>query len=260
MSAIRNHAGQRGGILIKCMVLLAAFLACGALAWMLVLPYAMTAWMQNRTGFDVTVDALMINPISGRLTARGLVVSNPPTFPQSEFLRIREFSAAAEVWSLFTAEPKFNTVKLDIELVALVKRADGRSNAEVFRVYLAESAGRPAPITTTRGKGFLIQNLELRFDRLLLADYTGPRKQVREYPLKLDRTFNNVRDAKQLMLPASLDQIFDLGGAVGSLLPEEIGRMLDKAMHSGGALFEHVTQPNKAFNRFSDTLEESKKP
>jgi|UniRef100_UPI00404B1CE7 hypothetical protein len=242
------------------MVLLSAFIALVALVWMLALPYLLTSWVRQRTGFDLEVGVMMVNPISGRLALKDLVVKNPPTFPQPEFLRIREFSADADVWSLFSEKPVFNSVKVDIDLVALVKRGDGRSNAEVFRGYLVDPNGRPAPVSIARGKEFLIHKLDLRFDRLILADHSGSRPQVREYPVKLDRNFVDVTDGKQLMLPASLDQIFDLGGAVGSLLPEEIGRMLDNAFRSGAELLNQATQPKKVFNRFSDTLEESKKP
>ncbi len=246
--------------MIKCVVLLTGFLALVALAWMLMLPYVLTSWVRNRTGFDVQVKTLMANPISGRLSAHGLIVMNPPTFPQPEFLSIREFTAEADVWSLFSAKPVFKLMKLDIDQVALVKRKDGRSNAEVFRGYLLEPTGQPAPKTTRKGKEFIIRQLEIRFDRLLLADHTTSRPRVQEYPVKLDRTFADVTDGKQLMLPASLDQIFDLGGAVGSLLPEELGQILDNALRSGADLLDQVTQPKKVFNGFSDTLEESKKP
>ena len=78
--------------------------------------------------------------------------------------------------------------------------------------------------------------------------------------LNLDRSFSNVTDRQQLLLPASLDQVFDLGGAVGGLLPEDIGRMLDSALRSGTDLLKQASPAGKVFDGFSDTLEESKKP
>jgi hypothetical protein len=192
--------------------------------------------------------------------ARGLVVNNPPTFPRPEFLQVREFDLDADAFSFFSSKPVVNRVTLDIALVALVKRADGRTNAEVFRSYLADPAGRPAA-SVRNDHAFLIRRLDVRFDRLLLADYTGRQPVVRDYPVNLNRTFANVSDSRQLMLPGSLDQLFALGGAVGGLLPETIGRVVENALHSGTDLFKGVVRPDKqVFNRFSDTLEESKKP
>ena len=261
---VRWSKAERGGVLLKFMLAMAALFAAMALIWMVSLPYVLSASLRKRTGFDVAVQSLMVNPLSGKIRAQGLVVNNPPTFPQPEFLQVREFSVDADVWSLFSNRPVLNEVTIDIGLVALVKRSDGRSNAEVFRGYLAEESeeipvpGQKAPL---RGKEFLIRNLAVRFDRLIVVDNTGKRPVTHEYTLKIDRTFRNVTDGDQLMLPASLDQIFDLGGAVGSLLPDDVGRLLDETLRSGSDLLKKATRAGEnAFKGFSDTLEESKKP
>jgi hypothetical protein len=260
MGATGQLAKYRGGILIKCMVLLTAFLASVALVWMLAFPYATSTWLRNRTGFDLKVESLMVNPITGKLSARGVVINNPPTFPQPDFLRVREFAVDAEAWSMMTAKPVINLVKLDVEQVTLVKRADGRINAEVMRSYLADPAARPVPGNTTHGREFLVRKLEVKFDRLQVVNYTGSKPVISNIQLNLDRSFSNVTDRQQLLLPASLDQVFDLGGAVGGLLPEDIGRMLDSALRSGTDLLKQASPAGKVFDGFSDTLEESKKP
>jgi hypothetical protein len=260
MAATSQLAKSRGGILIKCMVLLTAFLALAALVWMLALPYVVSSWLRNRTGFDLTAESLMVNPITGSLAARGVVINNPPTFPQVDFLRIRKIVVEAESWSILTSKPVLNRVMLDVEQVTLVKRADGRSNAAVMRAYLADPAGRPVPERTAHGREFLMRQLEVKFDRLQVANYTGSKPVITNIPLNLDRRFSNVTDSQQLLLPASLDQVFDLGGAVGGLLPEDIGRMLDSALRSGTELIKQASQAGKVFEGFSDTLEESKKP
>lgn len=258
------RAAERGGILLKGMVLLVAFLALAALAWMTLLPYALASQVRKRTGFDVAVDTLMVNPFTGSIRARGLVVNNPPTFPRPEFLQVREFDAEADLVSLFTSRPVVDRLTLDIGLLALVRRADGRTNVEVFRGYLEAPAepGLPPPAAAARpARAFTIRKLTVRFDRLLLADYTGRSPVVREYPVKLDRTFTHVTDSRQLLLPESLGQLFALGGAVGGLLPEDIGRVLGNALDSGRDLLRGVSRPStEAFRGFSDALEESKKP
>lgn len=255
----------RGGILLKFLVLLAALFAVGALAWMTLLPYVVTSQLRRLTGFDVAIETLMVNPFTGTIRARGLVVNNPPTFPRPEFLQVREFEAEADLVSLFTRRPVVDQLKLDIGLLALVKRANGRTNLEVFRGYLdaPPSPDRPMPAKPERstGRAFTIRRLSVRFDRLVLADYSGAKPVVNDYPVKLDRTFTNVTDSRQLLLPDSLAQLFALGGAVGSLLPEDIGKVLDNALHSGRDLLQGVRRPDtEAFHGFSDALEESKKP
>ncbi|MFI5335319.1 MAG: hypothetical protein ACHQ5A_00940 [Opitutales bacterium] len=261
MPAAPRAQPRRGGVMLKLLLLLAGVLAAGALAWMALLPYALTSWVRDRTGFDVAVDTLMVNPLTGRIHARGLVLGNPPTFPRTEFLQVREFAVDADLATLFSAKPVLRHVTLDVALIALVKRADGRTNLEVFRDYLADQAEAGGGGTLTRQKSFQIRRLDVRFDRLLLADYTRSKPVVRDYPLRYIRTFTNVNDSRKLLLPTSLDQLYSLGGAVGSLLPEEAGRIVDEAMRSGEGMLKSVPPPNtRAMNGYSDALEESKKP
>ena len=80
-------------------------------------------------------------------------------------------------------------------------------------------------------------------------------------PLQLDRTFANVTDAQQLLLPASLDQLFALSGAVGSILPADLTGAIDRAMRSGtDVMRELARQRPTIFQGFTDALEESRKP
>lgn len=243
----------------KLLVFFAVLFALLALAWMLLLPTLVTKWLRDRTGFDASVQSLMVNPFTGRIVARGVAINNPPTFPRAEFLLVREFEADAQLFTLYSAKPVFDHIKLDVALVALVKRDDGRTNAEVFRDYLAPNrlgAGKEREQRPLR-----IRRLEVRFDRLLVADYTRRVPVVEEYPINLDRTFDNVTDPRQLTLPASLDQLFALGGAVGGLLPQELADAVDRALRSGTDVMRELGRRNPTiFGGFTDTLEESKKP
>lgn len=251
--------------MLKFLVVLGALCAALALAWMVALPSVFSSWVRQRTGFDVAVQSLMVNPFSGKIHARGLAINNPPTFPQPEFLQVREFVVETGVWSLFSDKPVLDRVSMDIGLVALVKRSDGQTNAGVFRGYLASDPEKRVPPKASRPqvkrKEFLIRKLEVRFDRLMVADNTGKRPVMRDYPLNIDRTYENVTDGDDLLLPASLDQVFALGGAVGSLLPDDVSRILDETLRTGSDLLKKVSDSEvNPFKGFSDTLEESKKP
>jgi hypothetical protein len=260
MHAAGRAAAVRGGIFFKLLLALTVLGAMTALAWMLLLPWFVTGRLRERTGFDVEVRSLMVNPFTGRIAAQGLVVKNPPTFPRTEFIEARALEIEADLFTLFTAKPVLQRVKIDLARLALVKRADGRTNAEVFQSYLLEDRPSPGRSATPRPP-LLIRRLEVKFDRFVLADHTRREPVVRDYAVNLDRTFENVTDTRQLLLPASLDQLFALGGALGSLLPAEVARALDDAARSGTDAMRELTRRNPAiFGGFTDTLEESKKP
>lgn len=261
MNAVRP-AAQRGGIRLKLLLFLVGLAAIASLAWMVLLPGIVTSRLRQRTGFDASVASLMVNPFTGRVVAQGFVLNNPPTFPRPEFLQVRAFEAEVEMFTLFTSRPVFTRVTLNVALLALVRRPDGKTNASVFQSYLTEDAPGPQPAGREEPRrAFLIRHLEVRFDQLRIADYTHKDPVVRDYPIKLDRTFTNLTDSRQLVLPGSLDQLFALGQAVGTLLPEEAGQALDRAMRSGTDAVRELTRRDRpVVPRFTDALEESKKP
>jgi uncharacterized protein involved in outer membrane biogenesis len=258
MGADVRLPATRGGILPGLLALVAAGAALIALAWMLLLPAAVTTHLRQRTGFDADVQSLMVNPFTGRVVARGFVLGNPPTFPRHEFLQLREFEAEAEILSLFTDRPVIRRLRLDVSLVALVKREDGRTNTQVLQGYLA---GRTTAVPPGPRRPFLIRKLELKIDRFMLIDHSRRDPVVRDYLLLLERTFENVADTRQLLLPVSLDELFTLGGAVGNLLPADLTGAIDRALRSGTEVMRELARERPAiFTGFTDALEESKKP
>jgi hypothetical protein len=258
MLADVRTASVRGGIMPGLLTLGAAFAALAALAWMLLLPVVVTTWLWQRTGFETSLQSLMVNPFTGRVVARGFVLGNPPVFPRKEFLQMREFEAEAELTTLFSDKPVFRRVRFDVTLLAMVKREDGRTNIQAFQSYLA---GGRAPAQPAKGRPFLIRKLEVKLDRFMVIDHSRREPVVREYALQFDRSFVNVTDTQQLLLPSSVDQLFALGGAAGSLLPADVAGAIDRAVRSSTDVMRELARGNpKIVGGFTDTLEESKKP
>ncbi len=131
-------------MLFKLLVALAALCAAVALAWMLFLPALLTSQLRSRTGFDVTVQSLAVNPFTGKVAVHGLVISNPPTFPVHDFIEVREFSANLEIFTLFSSRLVFTSMVLDVPTVTLVTRDEGESNAVAFEQNLGIGRRRNA--------------------------------------------------------------------------------------------------------------------
>lgn len=262
---------NRGGCLVRLLLLLIVLGAALALGWMMFLPAIVTSQIRVRTGFDVKVASLSCNAFTGRLALRGLVLSNPGSFPVGDFVELREFSAEAEVWSLVSERLVLDELLLDVRKVTLVRRADGRSNAEVFRQNLF---GVPTPTPAVAGeptvgaeRKFLVRRLTLRFDQLVLADYSEAKPAVQEYKLGLDQRYENVTDAKQLLVPEVLRRLAaeNLGPALGRLVPGDFGKALsDKARDAGARGTEILKgagqQASDLLKGLREKLEESRKP
>jgi hypothetical protein len=260
-------------------VLLAVLFAFAALAWMLLLPVVVTGQMQARTGFTASAASLSCNPFTGRLTLRGLVLTNPATFPTGDFMQVREFRAEGDLLSLFSDRITLDELVLDVRKVALIKRGDGLSNAEVFEQNLGLIATGPRPAAGVPAlpkaaapapppaRKFLIRKLTLRFDQLTLADYSGAQPDIRDYNLAVDQHYENVTDLKQLLVPDVLKRVAaeNLGPALGRLVPGDFGRALGdsarEAAKTGETLLKDAgAQATDLLRGLREKLEETKKP
>jgi hypothetical protein len=269
---IRTLANGRGSCLVRLVVLLVVLLAAGALAWMLFLPAVVTAQIRKRTGFEASVTGLSCNAFTGRLAVRGLVLSNPASFPIRDFVELREFSMETEVWSWLSDRPVIDRFTADVRKVTLVRRPDGKSNAEILQRALfgeerATTSGPAAGSAATPPRPWLIRRLVLRFDRLVIADYSGVKPVVQEHALGLDQRYENVTEAKQLLVPEVLRGLaaVDLGPTLGRLVPGELGRALGDKVRAGAAqgaeaFKEAGLQAADLLKGLREKLEESRKP
>ena len=279
------HRTRRGGgVLFHLLLFLAVVGALGAFAWMLLLPEFVTRQIQSRTGFDATVSSLSCNPFMGRLTIRGLVLTNPASFTTGDFLQLREFRAVGDVWSLVSDRVSLDELTLDLRRVALVRRADGRSNADLFAQNLgfapapaaAPVAALPqkppvAPATSNGApppaKSFRIRHLAIRVDQLVLADYSGAAPDVKQYDLAVNQHYENVTEPRQILVPEVLRRVAaeNLGPILARLVPGDLGRALGDSARavarSGEALIKDAgTQATDLLHGLREKLEQSKKP
>jgi hypothetical protein len=262
--ARRTFSSSRGGALFKLLVGLAVLFAAGALAWMLFLPAVVTAQLRSRTGFDATVQSLAVNPFTGRVELRGLLITNPPTFPEHEFIELRGFSANAEVFSLLSDRPVFTSLVVDVASVTLVVRPDGQTNATAFQHHLA-SDGDGVPRPPSPPQKFLIRHLTLRADRLLIVDHTNSLPVSHEYHLGLNQNYTDVTDLRQLLSPTALQSLAPVGLALKGLVPGELGDAIGDAVKGAGkagtGFFKTVGhKAGEKVKGFFDALEESRKP
>jgi hypothetical protein len=101
----------------------------------------------------------------------------------------------------------------------------------------------------------------------VLADYSGPAPQVKQYDLALDQRYENVTEAKQILVPDVLSRVAaeNLGPVLGRLLPGDLGRALGDsaraAARSGEGLIKDAgAQAADLLHGLREKLEQSKKP
>jgi hypothetical protein len=282
--------------MVRLLVLAVVLGAVVALAWMLFLPVVVMAQIRSRTGFEVSAASISCNAFTGKVIIRGLVLNNPASFPVRDFMELREFSAEAELGSLWADRLVLEALTVDFRKVTLVRRADGRSNAEIFSQNLfgltlppastaplpavapapasvpALPVAAPGPAARPAASGeaprkFLIRHLTLRFDRLVLEDHTTAKPLVQEHALALDQRYENVTDVQQLLVPEVLRRVAaeNLGPVLGVLVPGDFGRALREtartAADRGATLLKDAEQKGAdLFKGLREKLEETRKP
>jgi hypothetical protein len=108
---------------------------------------------------------------------------------------------------------------------------------------------------------FLINRLELKLDKLIVADFVPATPDIREYSCKLYYTFNNVTDPKQLMAPFALKSLQSVGVALRALIPGGVGRAFGAVTQAPEPLIKPKdAQTEDPLKTVVEKLEETQKP
>jgi hypothetical protein len=164
----------------------------------------------------------------------------------------------------------------------LIKSTDGTTNRDLFQDRLfgakdkpaddeaKDASGRPLPrkpskernepIATAPDKQFLIKRLELKIDKLILADYSGRKVTSKEVNLGFEHTYENVTDAKQLLTPVAVKGLSSVGAAISGLIPGDLGKIMGAATKSTDPLKEPTRKAGESIRSMIDALEQTPKP
>jgi hypothetical protein len=243
--------------MLKALILSACLLAAAAVAWMVFLPRLVERELRQVTGFDVRVQVLTVNPFTGRVVVRGLTALNPPAYPERDFVELTALQTDVNLFSwAFEDHVTIDDLDFDLKKVELVRLHDGKSNfGECSAAFTGPTAGRPAP----KPVRYLIRHLHVRLEKLVVADYTGSKSQVKTYNLNIDQVYTNVSDPRQLLVPQVVNTLYSFGlhHDISQLLPGDFGVALADAIGGVSA----ITSKGKGLLKgVFDKLDHSSKP
>ena len=213
--------------MLMCLVCMAAMLGLG---WMLFLPGLLTSVIEKRTGFVTRVDSIYANPFKGEINLRGLVMVNPAGFHHSDFLDLRQFSAKADLLSLFGDHPVIDMSTIDIARVTVVTNAQGVNNVDLLSRRLSllldkKSKAKPGVAVDSPLK-FLIRHLDVKLGEVVVVNDSGETPGQQATPLNFQHSYTNLTSSDKFLAETapSLN-----GTTLATLLPGETGRALDEA-------------------------------
>ncbi len=271
----------RGGAISKLLIFLVIFAAVITASWIFFLPMILTSTLTKRTGFDVKVEKLILNPFVAEVDLEGLVVSNPSTFARPDYLKVQRFQARAPFKTLFSDRPEFDYVLVDISQITFVRNTDGTLNAGLFydRLFPADRpppdvdadgkkikkpSPTPAPLVKAlpapvRTSPFLIHRLELKVAQVAFDDQSAKKPVTKTFNVAISQVFQDVTDAKQLFTPAVMRTVAPAATAISGLIPGELGQVFGAAAGTP-TTHDAAGKPSDNLKTMVDTLEESRKP
>lgn len=222
----------RGGCFAKLLVTGVIFGVLCVVAWVLLLPSVITRAIESRTGFEVKVTSLSVNPFTARIAIDGLVITNPPAeFSEPGFVQVKSFKADAELASLFTDRIVLEEAEIDIDRITIVQNARHDNNGVLFGKRMAgESTGESSPgeapgsgkPASRSQKEFLIRELHLRLDKVVLVDASGTKASSKELSIAFSQDYENVTSTAQIATPI-VAQVVARGGSIREFA-SELGR------------------------------------
>jgi len=228
-SNIHQKIRVKGGILSKLLLILVVLFVLAAMAWIFVLPRIVVSQIHAKTGFNVTVDHLSVNPLTAKIAIRGMLLKNPDGWPEEKFVDLREFRADGNLGSLFSERMIINEMVIDVAQCTLVKNKDGQYNAKVFSNGFSSSGPTEKPKEPGKKKDFLIKHLVLKFDTLVYADYSGGKPLTKKYDLNLNRDLHDVDSVAKIVNPITTASLGVLTDAITGALNGNSNLLKDAA-------------------------------
>lgn len=243
---------SHGGWLVRSLLIVGVLGIILAAAWTVLLPGIVVSTVQARTGFWVKVDQLTVNPFTGVVNIEAAVVENPAGWPTSEFITLRRLKVDAELLPLLRRRLVADELIVDVEKLSLVRNKDGKLNSAVFRSGLAQAkTGSTAPPKPAGQQGgFLIRHLVVKFDRLIVADYSGKKPAIQEYDLKLVRDMRDVDSVAKIISPF-LGSVLGAPGGLFEAGPGPVGEALNSLQQTG-------KKTGESLKKFFQSLEKKK--
>jgi hypothetical protein len=139
-----------------------------------------------------------------------------------------------------------------------IREAKARSSQAPAKDAKGKEADVQKPVKPIR---FMIRRLELRLEKVIVADYTTPTPTVHEYNCKLSYAFNDVTDPNQLLAPFALKSLQSVGEAIRGLIPGDIGKAMGAATQSSEPLLKEKDKKGEdTLKTVVEKLEETPKP
>lgn len=218
--------------IVGAFLLLAAF--CGWLisfkldGW--IASYAQS-YVEKKSGFRLKIVNLQTNLREGKLFIDNLIIENPSTYENSQFLIVNQFRMRLDPLSIFTSKVVIPELIVDIGEVNFVFNKAGKLNVTEF----IDSLKSPSQLSGEKESqekeekersSFVIHRLLFKLNQVSLSDYRDAKLVTKRARLGIKKSINNITNAQQIALPIAADLAIFVGDYILESLLKSTGRHL----------------------------------
>lgn len=190
--------------LVGFMLMLAVVLVVAIfLAVRFMLPGVIEGQIEDRTEFSARVGENDTSLLNGRVALGKFTITNPPSYPSSDFIVINELVADLDLDS-WNAQPMvLEEVVLDLTRLSWIEDQEGVANLVQFVEALQASLPKTEPSEEPQKEtALMIQKLTVRIGKIIVQRNGS---QAKEYVVDYDKTFTDVSNFEQLANQIALD-------------------------------------------------------
>lgn len=224
---------------------------------------ALAGGVRALTGLPVRIGALRVSVLKSVVEVQGLILDNPPGFPERVMVDMPELFVAYTLGPLFKRRLHLKTLRLHLKEIAVIRDRQGRLNLEAIQALQGtlrsnvERGAAGAPGAAPRGPApsadgasrparkaqppwaVQIDDLELRIGRVVYKDYSRSGSPlVQEFSLNLRERHRHITHPAGLaalivskaLVHTTIGRLtsFDLGA-----LKAQAGSILERATEAG---------------------------
>lgn len=175
--------------LLLLLVIGVALLYWAATAWS---PGVLATWMEQHSGFGARIDDASLELLDQQIAFEDIVVTNPDSFPEEDFLRIRRLAFKLPYARAFGGDFRATAAELEIDSLTIVIPPDGDSNVGQFidSVYRKE---RESLMETHSGQ--TLDTFRIFIGEVLIENHRFDRPSLQKVSLDYEAVFTDVNQA-----------------------------------------------------------------
>ena len=156
--------------------------------------------IEGLSGLKISADSVDVSVFNTSVRCRGMVILNPPSFPDKVMARINRLYVDYDFTSGFRGEIHIKDMVFDVGLVNVIKNKEGENNLNSLKIVDALKNINKEQKANNVMPRIRIDRLRLKGGKVVYKDYTkAPYPAVTEFEVRVDEEYRNITNPYELV-------------------------------------------------------------